>query len=425
MQVHIVVAFLQQANNELIKVVPHNHRSWTDYKYSSGRVTPSTRPDLYDYIVWGQPYITSLKLFSKIIEVDPAYISFLAQIKAKSKYHHDWVRPYSIAIALLQTYLLEVSSFQFNELVAEKIAGNFVNFLNLQSSRLTRVSVIRGLKLENERIELGNQIVLRRVEDGEASYLWRLIRGIGQENDFPRNNTILEHQTSTDLGLFESDYPHKVIDNFEKIILALRLLKHGHISRERLYQYYPVQGEMGQETSTQTSYGVAVERPANHSGYELKSNEVPNLPYMIDLVSSSVCTYYSVSIDRFTSARKRFKFELNDQLIDLFISLEALFNSVQGASSYSIRMRAARLVGKSPNERQQIALLLQDGYDARSKIVHGNTYQKKKTRMKLDIEELVEKISEITRESIILVLEKSRNKGIPMLGKDFDDLILN
>lgn len=64
------------------------------------------------------------------------------------------------------------------------------------------------------------------------------------------------------------------------------------------------------------------------------------------------------------------RISLEDQLIDLVISLEALF-SPESELRFRIAQRGALLVGADPDSRRRIFRLLRRAYDARSSLVHG------------------------------------------------------
>ncbi|MDT7043993.1 HEPN domain-containing protein [Candidatus Nitronereus thalassa] len=64
--------------------------------------------------------------------------------------------------------------------------------------------------------------------------------------------------------------------------------------------------------------------------------------------------------------------KLEDQLIDLTISLEALFSPGDRMElGFRISQRTATLLGKTPNERKEIFQFIKDCYSKRSTLVHG------------------------------------------------------
>jgi hypothetical protein len=86
---------------------------------------------------------------------------------------------------------------------------------------------------------------------------------------------------------------------------------------------------------------------------------------------------------------------LDDRLIDLWISMEALFSpSDTQQLRHSIAENAAFFLGNSPEERKVIFEKLQKLYNKRSSLVHGGTEKE------IDIEE-VEFLSSLVRQSLL------------------------
>ncbi|USG68068.1 HEPN domain-containing protein [Brevibacillus ruminantium] len=73
---------------------------------------------------------------------------------------------------------------------------------------------------------------------------------------------------------------------------------------------------------------------------------------------------YSLSLEK-----KR----LEDQLLDLWISLESLFapDGKKGEITYKLRFRMAYYFGETPEKREQIADFVRQSYNHRSEIVHS------------------------------------------------------
>ena len=68
------------------------------------------------------------------------------------------------------------------------------------------------------------------------------------------------------------------------------------------------------------------------------------------------------------------------------ISFEALFSEGPGDLSYKVPIRAARLLETEFHKREKIRENMKEGYNGRSKIVHGNK-SVKKFRVKLSNDE--------------------------------------
>lgn len=141
---------------------------------------------------------------------------------------------------------------------------------------------------------------------------------------------------------------------------------------------------------------------------EFENKGISNIPYM------------NLAIRRFGQANERESVE--DRIIDLFISAEALFLSsdmkVEGELVYRLSHRASMLIGKDPERQSKIFDFMKKSYNARSAIVHGSISTlkpplkaDKKTRM--SVEEyclnICEELEDILRYSIVhLVAEKDK-----------------
>lgn len=61
-----------------------------------------------------------------------------------------------------------------------------------------------------------------------------------------------------------------------------------------------------------------------------------------------------------------------DVLADIVAALEGLLVGGSSEVSYKLRVRAAHVLGTSPQERRVVSKDLRDAYEYRSRIVHGN-----------------------------------------------------
>jgi len=91
----------------------------------------------------------------------------------------------------------------------------------------------------------------------------------------------------------------------------------------------------------------------------------------IDDMRSSLRKSTSIAGNYYESHQTRTTLE--DKLIDLVISLEALFSpGLEGELRFRIALRGAMLLGDDPESKRRIFNLFKRAYDARSSLVHGN-----------------------------------------------------
>ncbi len=83
--------------------------------------------------------------------------------------------------------------------------------------------------------------------------------------------------------------------------------------------------------------------------------------------------FLNVAIRRFSQASERKNIE--DEIIDLMISAEAIFlgsdSSNSGELKYRLSHRAAMFIEEEPNLQKYIFKFMKKAYDIRSKIIHG------------------------------------------------------
>lgn len=132
--------------------------------------------------------------------------------------------------------------------------------------------------------------------------------------------------------------------------------------------------------------------------------------------------FLGIAIRRYALAMSRPS--LDDKLIDLMISAEAIFLRVDNNElTYKLAHRAALLLGKNSIQQKEIFKFLKDAYSMRSKVVHGANSYAKEPR---DIEKLTNticRLTEIIRESILKMLELALNPHVSSELIDWNDLM--
>ena len=117
--------------------------------------------------------------------------------------------------------------------------------------------------------------------------------------------------------------------------------------------------------------------------------------------------FLDIAISRFTNALSRT--DQVDQFIDLMISLEALFApGNKGEITTKLSTRLATLVAKNEKQREDYWLFIKKMYNLRSGIIHGEGFRSTEINgVKYEIEDCLEKIIRLTRESILQFLKLS------------------
>jgi len=119
--------------------------------------------------------------------------------------------------------------------------------------------------------------------------------------------------------------------------------------------------------------------------------------------------------------------EPRDRLLDTFIGLEALLlRGSKDEKSFRLSVRAAHLVGDSPERRQFVATLLKKGYGIRSALVHGDIPKGgvKVEGVEMDLTTLAREVMDVLRESIKRVLLQPELHDPLVLSRVLDRRIL-
>ncbi len=128
----------------------------------------------------------------------------------------------------------------------------------------------------------------------------------------------------------------------------------------------------------------------------------------------------------------RYEFSYSQPLlyspIDLMIGLEALYLSDDKELGYKLALRAAFLLGKNEDDRKLIFNIVKAAYEARGKLVHG---KRRPSKFKVgivwfEIDELVFKVREVLRQSIIAFIKLTQNNSEKYIRDTLlDSLILS
>ena len=122
--------------------------------------------------------------------------------------------------------------------------------------------------------------------------------------------------------------------------------------------------------------------------------------------------FLAIGIRRYAHAASRPA--LDDKLIDLMISAESIFlDTDKNELTFRLSHRVALLLGGTAEEQKDLFNFMKKTYGMRSKVVHGS---KSYINDPHDVEELsqtINRLSEIMRRSLLLMLDKALNPHAP------------
>jgi hypothetical protein len=179
---------------------------------------------------------------------------------------------------------------------------------------------------------------------------------------------------------------------FDRTVTALRLLKPGAASHPLVSHRleYPRFG-----TPSPLGFAGDVWSPAAAvlgTDYTLAPQDVPDLVALLSARWPTVHTRVHIALTRFEYAYERARRE--DELIDLWVALEALFlRRGDQELSYRAALRVAHFIEASGDARERVFEQVKRSYGDRSKVVHGD-------RASGDVGQTVEYLESVLRKAL-------------------------
>ncbi|RHX77506.1 hypothetical protein DLM77_20925 [Leptospira yasudae] len=212
------------------------------------------------------------------------------------------------------------------------------------------------------------------------------------------------------------------------IISALRLFKNGTI--------FPV-AEVSQNLgffSMGSILNSGLPRFGLKSSYFISKNEIQDFLNLWNkiytLTPEKIPHFLEVALRRFADGTLRPNLE--DQIIDLLISAEAIFlsssgNNYQGELRYRLAHSAALFLEIQPAKQKEIFNFMKNAYDIRSKFVHGSNSEikipKKADGSKMNLHDFESQTRELMRRAIIKVFGLVYNNKETKFSINWDDYI--
>jgi len=383
----------------------------------------STRPDFLNIIPNAEfdGKLFALRKFADNLNNNDAFQEMKRKIIEETQIEWNWLSPHFIAHDVLYEYLWLVDSLNFNENISILVATNFVNFIYHPISNITFYSILRGVDSQIDSIELIDNMRIRKLELDEISTLIMRNESLRIKDHAPKNRILLEESFEFKYGRFPSDIFSSLAIKFDLIVESLRILKSGKVDRENIFWRWDKPGQLGNRELI--SSGRARSNPPITNTLIFKSEDVPSLMIIYkSLKTKSIPKAHQIAHHRFNEASQRAKPE--DIIIDLCIALEALLNDGPGSVSYKLGMRAAILIGKTPEEKRHIVDLISDAYSLRSAFVHGATSKKSK-KLKLSLPDLAEELLETFRRIFEASIEYQIDEKKALNPNDLDEMLLN
>lgn len=211
------------------------------------------------------------------------------------------------------------------------------------------------------------------------------------------------------------------------IISALQLFKFGTI-----FPVANISRNIG-FFSNGSSMSSGYPRFGLRSSYVISKKEIEEFLILWNkiytLTPEKIPHFLEVALRRFADGTLRPNLE--DQIIDLLISAEAIYLSSggtdQGELKYRLAHRAALFLESDPIKQKEIFKFMKNAYDIRSKFVHGSvskvSFPKKDDGKKMNLHEFEERTRKIMRRSIFKVYDLAYQNKDTKFSIDWDDFI--
>ncbi|WP_230457451.1 HEPN domain-containing protein [Leptospira santarosai] len=289
-----------------------------------------------------------------------------------------------------------------------------------------RISIANGLNIEimgeeeiSKLLSSGIQLSLHNISDNIADVIYKhaivrvskLTKIIGSAN--------LSHKAK------ETESENRV--SRDTIISALRLFKFGTI-----FPLAIITRNIG-FFSIGSSFSSGFPRYGIGSSYVLSKKEIEEFlklwNQIYELSPKKIPHFLEVALRRFADGTLRPNLE--DKIIDLLISAEAIFLSSggndQGELKYRLAHRAALFLESEPKKQKKVFNFMKRAYDIRSAFVHGSSSKiklpEKEDGSKMQLTEFESQLRDLMRHAIIKIFNLAYQRKDSHLNINWDDYI--
>lgn len=348
------------------------------------------------------------------------------------------LREDTIFMELLDRCLSETGNFEFCEYCFCRHIDAFDNAFVESDIEYSRVTLIPGLELE-ENIEVSSRISLERLtSEGVAELIgagligatsYNLRRGVAHS---PGNVAIVTRylvpkvicENIESFGkVHNAEKEWNRLNDEESIVVDLLSLVTGRAitptgSLEKSIN--PLSCLPPQPKPNGISSNAYVEHCA------ITREEANNFQRLLKIYTETVASGWpslSVALKRYSTAMSRKS--LDDKVIDMMISAEAIFLGDNSELAYKLSLRAATLLGHDQESKQQIFSIFKTAYSLRSKIVHGILPVTRDHRDYQRHEATVDELSKLINKAIVKVFEIADKKGTKDNRINWEDMLLS
>jgi len=300
---------------------------------------------------------------------------------------------------------MNTETIEFNPTLFDSAYEILERFFYNNNFIFRAMSPLHNFTAEDERIDLDNNLCIRKIAIDEQEQLlnefeWSSIIPHFEALDL-KHAIELEYQTKKIVG----DAPRETLQAIDqiaketigKLTTALRLFKAGlvgyNIVRTASTSELPVPAGMTRFSSPYKQF-----LGEKYTLTKLEANEFKRFWERMSRIDVSAFPQLYIALSRFNYAYERDKLE--DKLIDYMVAFEALFfkEGESGEFRHKLSVRVSRFLEQEYKQRKLTAERMNDFYDKRSKVVHGEKVELK--------DDFVKTVEDHLRKSIKLFLER-------------------
>jgi hypothetical protein len=179
----------------------------------------------------------------------------------------------------------------------------------------------------------------------------------------------------------------------ERLLKALRLLAPGDVSMGGMWLARAARFDVGCGPGLSMT-GWSLPAPPGGSEYELTTGVLDQLPTVYrQLLHLDTHGFgqapgnLDLALRSFMATYDRWPFSSDSQLVDAMVALEALLGT-ETEIAFRLSFRVAGVLGKNPQQREEIFRSTKLFYDIRSRLVHGGTLKPKHRTALRNVDEL-------------------------------------
>lgn len=265
-------------------------------------------------------------------------------------------------------YFKQLEFAEFNDEAFEASFTQLEEDLRRRKARVKLLAPLLHLEMASDEIPLDGSTKLRKLKPDEIA-AWRLDHRLSQPSSliWAQLGTL---ESGAELSFEEEIFARNPeldsrLKAVERVVSFLRLLTDRRIQPVLLAWKSP--SMFFSEGMLRSNQRL---NPLEKPGRISKAEEAHLRKQWETLTANPKSHRASLALDRFGNTFERTSIE--DQILDCWIALEALFLPTQEAElSFRATLRIAHLLGRNAQERTQIYKQMKKSYALRSKVAHG------------------------------------------------------